>query len=153
LWRRLWNDDCGALLATEWLVVATILVIGLIPGLIALRQGVLTGLVDFGNAASSVDQSYSFCGHKSECRSCLDCDRDGNRSGLATTDRGTRATGKDRSAQKDRVTRNTRDWRYGNGLAYTAGSQYLKPRRPPIQLKQVPPTSPGVNGVQTNPKD
>lgn len=35
---RLWNDDVGALLATEYVLLAGILVFGSVPGLIALRD-------------------------------------------------------------------------------------------------------------------
>ena len=38
LFRRLWQDDDGALLATEWVFLATILVIGVIPGMVAVRD-------------------------------------------------------------------------------------------------------------------
>ncbi len=62
IWRRLWQDDGGALLATEWVIVATILVIGIIPGLIAVRQGAVTELVEYANALLGLDQSYGFTG-------------------------------------------------------------------------------------------
>jgi hypothetical protein len=61
---NLWHDDCGALLATEWVIIATIIVIGIIPGLIAVRQGTLAELTDFANATLSLDQSYSFTGQE-----------------------------------------------------------------------------------------
>jgi Flp pilus assembly pilin Flp len=67
LFRRLWDDDAGALLAVEWVVIATILVLGLIPGLIAVRQGVLSELVEFANAALGLNQSYSFSGQTVGC--------------------------------------------------------------------------------------
>jgi len=67
LLRRLWNDDCGALLATEWVVVATIIVLGIIPGLIAIRQGTLSELIDFSHATTSLDQSYGFTGQVVGC--------------------------------------------------------------------------------------
>ena len=38
LLRKLWRDDEGALLATEWVFMATILVIGVIPGMVAVRD-------------------------------------------------------------------------------------------------------------------
>jgi hypothetical protein len=60
-------DDCGALLATEWVVLATIIVIGIIPGLVAIRQGTLTELVDFSNAEMSLDQSFEFGGEEIHC--------------------------------------------------------------------------------------
>ena len=59
---RLWKDDAGALIATEWVFVATILVLGAITGLVAVRQAVLAELIDFANAVMSLNQSYSFNG-------------------------------------------------------------------------------------------
>jgi hypothetical protein len=38
---RLWRDDCGALIATEWVFVATILCLGSIVGLTAVRKAIL----------------------------------------------------------------------------------------------------------------
>jgi hypothetical protein len=61
---NVWADDSGALLATEWVVLATILVIGIVPGLIAVRQGTLEELLDFSNATMSLDQSYEFDGQE-----------------------------------------------------------------------------------------
>ena len=68
LMRKLWKDDCGALIATEWVFVATILVLGSITGLVAVRQAVLEELEDFANAVMALDQSYSFSG-QSNCES------------------------------------------------------------------------------------
>src|SRR5262245_27704996 len=64
---NLWTDDCGALLATEWVVLATILVIGIIPGLVAIRRGVLNEMKDISNATLSLDQSYEFTGNELFC--------------------------------------------------------------------------------------
>jgi hypothetical protein len=61
---HVWADDSGALLATEWVVLATILVIGIVPGLVAIRQGTLEELLDFSNATMSLDQSYEFEGQE-----------------------------------------------------------------------------------------
>jgi Flp pilus assembly pilin Flp len=60
--RKLWKDDEGALIATEWVFVATILVLGTIVGLVAVRNAVLTELTDFANAVLALNQSYSFSG-------------------------------------------------------------------------------------------
>jgi len=60
----LWTDDCGALLATEWVVLATLIVIGIIPGLVAIRNGVLRELKDVSNATTALDQSYEFTGNE-----------------------------------------------------------------------------------------
>jgi Flp pilus assembly pilin Flp len=59
---RLWRDDRGALVATEWVFVATILILALITGLVAVRQAILSELVEFANAVTSLDQSYRFRG-------------------------------------------------------------------------------------------
>ncbi len=67
LFVRLWRDDCGALLAVEWVVLATVMVLGIIPGLIAVRQGVLSELLDVANAALGLDQSYGFTGQETGC--------------------------------------------------------------------------------------
>ncbi len=36
---QVWTDDCGSVLSLELILFLTILVIGLVPGYIALRQG------------------------------------------------------------------------------------------------------------------
>src|SRR5262249_44152457 len=59
---KLWKDDGGALIATEWVFVATILVLGSITGLVAVRQAVLSELTEFANAVLSLNQSFSFSG-------------------------------------------------------------------------------------------
>jgi hypothetical protein len=64
IFKRLWRDDGGAVLATEWLLVTTVLVLGLVPGLIAIRQGLLGELSDVSNATSGLDQSYGFTGQE-----------------------------------------------------------------------------------------
>jgi hypothetical protein len=65
---KLWADDGGALIATEWVFVATILILGIITGLIAVRQAVISELTEFANALLALDQSYSFAG-QSNCLS------------------------------------------------------------------------------------
>jgi hypothetical protein len=62
----LWNDDAGALIATEWVFVATILILGIIVGLVAVRQAVLSELTEFANAVLALNQSFSFTG-QSNC--------------------------------------------------------------------------------------
>jgi Flp pilus assembly pilin Flp len=70
LLRRLWDDDSGALLATEWIIIATILVLGIITGLVATRAAVLAELIDFANALVSLNQSFSLSG-QSNCLSSV----------------------------------------------------------------------------------
>lgn len=69
LLRKLWHDDCGALIATELLFVATILVLGLIVGLVGLRNAIVAELTELGNAVLALSQSYSFGGLSGCCAS------------------------------------------------------------------------------------
>ena len=65
---KLWNDDCGALIATEWVFVVTILILGIITGLVAVRQSLISELHEASQAINSLDQSFSFSG-QSNCES------------------------------------------------------------------------------------
>jgi hypothetical protein len=60
LMSRLWTDDAGALLAVEWVFVATILVIGSITGLVAVRQAIIHELEDFAEAVLALCTSWEF---------------------------------------------------------------------------------------------
>jgi Flp pilus assembly pilin Flp len=62
LLRKLWKDDAGALLATEWLFLATILVIGVVVGLVVLRNAVASEMTEFGNAVTSLNMGFRFPG-------------------------------------------------------------------------------------------
>lgn len=66
LMSRLWADDGGAIIAMEWVFIATILVLGIITGLVAVRQAVLAELTDVANAILALNQCYSFAG-QSNC--------------------------------------------------------------------------------------
>ncbi len=64
MFRRLWNDECGALLSAEIVLAGTILVIGVITGLTSARDAVVTELADLGGAVAWLDQSYTLGGIK-----------------------------------------------------------------------------------------
>jgi Flp pilus assembly pilin Flp len=66
---RVWQDDSGALIATEWVFIATMLVLGLVTGLSALSSAINGELLDLANAISSLNQSYSFGGSSGCCAS------------------------------------------------------------------------------------
>jgi hypothetical protein len=68
---RLWHDDQGALLAVEWVFIATILVIGSICGLVAVRQAIVQELEDFAEAILSLCTTWHF-------HDCDDVDDDGS---------------------------------------------------------------------------
>ncbi|MCA9246578.1 MAG: hypothetical protein KDA42_05665 [Planctomycetales bacterium] len=58
--RKLWNDEAGAILSAEIVLVATILVIGMIVGLKSVRDAVVSELADVAQAFANIDQSYSY---------------------------------------------------------------------------------------------
>jgi hypothetical protein len=59
---RLWQDDSGALISMEFLFVATILVLGVVIGLVAVRDVVATQLSELANAIGSLNMCFSFAG-------------------------------------------------------------------------------------------
>ena len=59
---QLWRDDLGFVISAELVLVATILVLGMIVGLVSLRDQVVQELGDVGAAISQLVQSYSFSG-------------------------------------------------------------------------------------------
>lgn len=65
LLRKVWADDAGFIVSAELVLVATILVIGMMVGLVSLRNQVVEELVDVGQAIGSLSQSYAYAGvHK-----------------------------------------------------------------------------------------
>lgn len=64
---QLWRDDRGALIATEWVFIVTILVIGLVVGLKSVQQAVVNELEEVASAIGAVSQSYSFGGTSGCC--------------------------------------------------------------------------------------
>jgi Flp pilus assembly pilin Flp len=59
---RMWQDDHGAVIATEYLFVVTILVIGIIVGLSNLRAALNAELTELGNAILALSQGYTIQG-------------------------------------------------------------------------------------------
>lgn len=168
LLRRLWRDDCGALLAAEWVLIATLMVLGLVPALIAIRQGVLSELTEMANATRSLDQSFGFTGQRIGCNDDnvggATLDRNGNPTGRLDpvieqairigaidgrdvrlvndrNDRGIRPAANDRGRTGD--VRNV-GLLQGGTQAFSAGSAFIESRHfgedRPITLKSVPPT-------------
>jgi len=65
--RKLWNDDCGAVFATEIVLVTTILVIGIVAGLKAVNLAVNDELAELASAIGAISQTYSYCGTSGVC--------------------------------------------------------------------------------------
>ena len=59
---KLWNDDAGFIVSIELVLIATIAVIGLIAGMTAVRDAVVSELSDVAGAVQDLNQSYSFTG-------------------------------------------------------------------------------------------
>ncbi len=64
---NLWRDDRGALIAAEYLFVATILVIGTVVGLSAVRDAINVELSELANAYLALSQGYIVSGQSGCC--------------------------------------------------------------------------------------
>ena len=58
LLKRLWNDDAGAVVSIELVLVGSVLLLGLIVGLAALRDSVNNELADLGSAVDEINQTF-----------------------------------------------------------------------------------------------
>lgn len=56
--RKIWPEEDG-LLAFEWTLMLTLLVIGIVSGVAAVRDGVIDELGDIAQMMLAVDQSYT----------------------------------------------------------------------------------------------
>lgn len=66
---KLWNDDAGALIAMEFLFIATLLVIGVMVGIVTVRSALVAELTELANAIQALSQGYSFSGLVGCCSS------------------------------------------------------------------------------------
>ncbi len=66
--KQLWNDESGAILSAELVLIMTILVIGMIVGLSELQDAVVNELNDVGEAIGSLNQSFFYHGHSGRNR-------------------------------------------------------------------------------------
>ena len=66
--RKLWNDEAGFLISTEAVLYWTIVVLGILTGLVAVRQAVISELVETAQAIMAINQSFSFSG-QTNCES------------------------------------------------------------------------------------
>jgi hypothetical protein len=161
LLKRLWQDDCGALLAVEWVLIATLLVLGLVPGLIAVRQGLLSELTETANATMALDQSYGFTGQRIGCSDAAvgggTLDRNGNRTNRvnpvieqavrigAVDGRNVRGEGNGNNRNGDH---RTGDLAQGGTQAFSAGSSFIEGRHfggKSISLKSTAPNASDAN--------
>ncbi len=55
---RLWNEEEGVL-SFEWVLLLTLLTIGIVSGLSAARDAVIDELADVAQASTAIDQSFT----------------------------------------------------------------------------------------------
>jgi hypothetical protein len=61
--RELWGDESGFIVSTDLILISSILVIGLLVGLVSVRDQIVQELGDMAVAVGNLNQSYSFAGH------------------------------------------------------------------------------------------
>lgn len=59
---RFWNDDRGAIISVEMILIIAILVFGLIAGFVALRNSISAALGTIGNLLSTTVPSFTYSG-------------------------------------------------------------------------------------------
>jgi len=60
--RRVWREDEGVL-SFEWVLLITLLTIGIVSGIAAARDAIIDELGDVAQAALAIDQSYQYDGN------------------------------------------------------------------------------------------
>ena len=63
--KTLWNDESGVILSAELVLIMTILVLGMIVGLVELQCSIVAELSDLSSAFGNLSQSYSISGFAS----------------------------------------------------------------------------------------
>jgi Flp pilus assembly pilin Flp len=61
LMQKMWREDDGVL-SFEWVLLVTLLTIGIVSGLTGARDAIIDELGDVAEAAQGIDQSYSLSG-------------------------------------------------------------------------------------------
>ncbi len=58
----LWQDDGGAVLSVEYVLVSGVLVTGIVPGLVAARNSINSAYANMGNSVTAAVPTPSFSG-------------------------------------------------------------------------------------------
>jgi Flp pilus assembly pilin Flp len=64
LFVRLWKDESGAVIATEYLMLGSIVAIGSAGGMAAMRDSVVDEYKEFGQGVRETRQSYAAPAHR-----------------------------------------------------------------------------------------
>jgi len=70
LLRRLWNDDDGAVITTEYLMLGSALALGSATGLNAIKDATVAECQDYAKSVRGMNQSYSVPGQSACGASC-----------------------------------------------------------------------------------
>jgi len=62
LLRRFWADDRGAVISVELVLVLSILIFGIIPGLVALRNSIISAMGNIGDTLVELVPSFTYSG-------------------------------------------------------------------------------------------
>lgn len=62
LLRQCWHDDTAAVVSAELLLIVSILIFGMIPGLVAMRNSVNAAVTTLGNLVIALVPSFTFSG-------------------------------------------------------------------------------------------
>ena len=62
LLRRLWRDDKGVVASTDIILLTAILGIGLIVGMVVMRNQIVQEFTDIGTAIGFLNQTYAYTG-------------------------------------------------------------------------------------------
>lgn len=63
LLRQLWADDTGAVLSSELVLLTGVVTFGLVPGLVAMRNGAVASMGTMGNNLNAVLPAYTYSGY------------------------------------------------------------------------------------------
>lgn len=63
--KNLWTDESGSIITSELVLVSTILVVGLVSSLTAMRDAFIAEMTDLTAGIASIDQSFAIGGTQS----------------------------------------------------------------------------------------
>jgi len=61
---QLWNDDCGAVLTTEYLMLGSVVALGGVSGLVSVRDSMNSEMKEYGSAIRTFRQDYAAPGYR-----------------------------------------------------------------------------------------
>jgi Flp pilus assembly pilin Flp len=59
LLKRFWADECGSVLAMEYLMLGSIVAVGGVTGLVSMRDSMNNEMKEFGSSVREVRQAYT----------------------------------------------------------------------------------------------